>query len=110
MPHMEQIAGQLVGWLVTVGLSSAVGALMSRLRARGSRDSAMEDGMRALLRQKLLDLHESYVVEQRACPYDVKEQATDIHAAYKSLGGNSLGDHVYAEIMAAHVGGGKEVE
>ena len=97
----------MVGWVLAPLLSACVGYLLAAVRGfarRGSQhDKAMEQGMRALLRQQLIDYHRDYVVSGHACPVRVKEQATSVYAAYHDLGGNGTGTKLYQEIMNAHV-------
>lgn len=100
---LYELVGQVAGWAVTALLGTAVGALGSRLRAAKKRDLAMEKGMRAVMRAQLIEMHERYVADGLPCPVEVKEQATSVHDAYRALGGNGTGTHLYEEIMAAHV-------
>lgn len=97
----------MVGWVLAPLLSACVGYLLAAVRGfakRGSQhDKAMEQGMRVLLRQQLIDYHRDYVVSGHACPVCVKEQATSVYAAYHDLGGNGTGTKLYQEIMNAHV-------
>lgn len=97
----------LIGWVIAPLLSAAVGYLVAAARGLAKRGSehgeAMEQGMRALLRQQLIDYHDQYVVRGRPCPVGIKEQATSVYTAYHGLGGNGTGTHLYEEIMDAHV-------
>lgn len=97
----------IAGWVVAPLLSAVVGYLAAAARGlakRGSEHSeAMQQGMRALLRQQLIDYHDKYVVGGAACPVSVKEQATSVYNAYHGLGGNGTGTQLYTEIMARHV-------
>lgn len=97
----------MVGWVLAPLLSACVGYLLAAVRGfvkRGNQhDKAMEQGMRALLRQQLIDYHDQYVVRGRPCPVWIKEQATSVYTAYHGLGGNGTGTHLYEEIMDAHV-------
>lgn len=100
-------ANQLIGWVVSPLLAAIVGGLVVYVKGvvkRGNdHDKAMEQGMRALLRQQLIDYHRDYVVSGHACPVRVKEQATSVYAAYHDLGGNGTGTKLYQEIMNTHV-------
>lgn len=72
-------------------------------RSSKTEDEAMRNGMRALLRQQLIDYHRDYVVSGKPCPVRIKEQATSVHDAYHALGGNGTGTQLWQEIMEAHV-------
>lgn len=97
----------LIGWVIAPLLSAVVGYLLAAARGlakRGSQhDKAMEQGMRALLRQQLIDYHDRYVVQGKPCPVAAKEQATSIYTAYHDLNGNGTGTQLYTEIMAKHM-------
>ena len=71
--------------------------------AKTARDEALEQGVRALLRQQLINYHKEYVASGRPCPVRIKEQATAVHDAYTALGGNGTGTQLWHEIMEAHV-------
>lgn len=100
---MDGLIAQVVGWAITSALSAAVGVLATQARHRGARGEAMEQGMRALMRAQLIELHEKYVADGRGCPVTIKEQATSIYQAYHALGGNGTGTRLYHELMEAHV-------
>lgn len=107
---MEELIGTAANYIVTAVLAALVGWLSSQMRRerdersdRRSHDDAMEKGMRALLRQQLIDYHREYVVSGGPCPVRIKEQATSVYNAYHSLGGNGTGTQLWEEIMRAHV-------
>lgn len=97
----------LIGWVLSPLLAAIVGGLVVYIKGVVSKetrhDKAMEQGMRALLRQQLIDYHDQYVVRGAPCPVGIKEQATSVYTAYHGLGGNGTGTHLYEEIMDAHV-------
>lgn len=107
---MDNLVGTAANYLVTAVLAALVGWLGSQMRRerderdkRKTHDDAMEMGMRALLRQQLIDYHRDYVVSGGPCPVRIKEQATSVYQAYHSLGGNGTGTQLWEEIMRAHV-------
>lgn len=60
---------------------------------------AMEDGMKSLLRAELLHEHNKWT-EREYCPFESKKYLERLHAAYKGVGGNSIGDKLYDETIA----------
>lgn len=82
-------------------IATAVNA--AKAEAKTARDDALEKGVRALLRQQLIDYHKEYVASGKPCPVRIKEQATAVHDAYTALGGNGTGTQLWHEIMEAHV-------
>jgi len=104
-------------WLLTQILSAVitsvagliVGIVSQKLRSTQHREEvaremsdAMREGMIVLLRQKLIDIHEKWVIEQGYVPIEVKRQADDIYGAYHTLGGNGTGTELRRVILAAH--------
>lgn len=77
--------------------------IITKKRANKAHDKAMQKGMIALLRQKLIDYHRDYVASGKPCPVRIKEQATAVYEAYAALGGNGTGEQLWKEIMEAHV-------
>ncbi len=97
----------LIGWFFAPLCSGLVGymlAVLNSMRKRNAEhDEAMEQGMRALLRQQLIDYHADYVASGGPCPIRIKEQATSVYNAYHALGGNGTGTQLYQEILEQHV-------
>ena len=94
----------VLGWVLSPVCAALAGALLGYARSARRADRAMADGMRALLRQQLVDYHRLYVASGGPCPVSIKEQATEVYEAYHALGGNGTGTRLHEEIMAAHVG------
>lgn len=106
---MQQVL-TVLGWILAPVCASLITAYVAQRKelkadkeSKKRRDAAMEQGMRALLRQKLIDYHREYVASGGPCPVRIKEQATAIHDAYVALGGNGTGTQLWNEIMEAKV-------
>ena len=100
----------IVGWLMAPVVSGLVVYIREQRKvtaavsaAKSARDDALEKGVRALLRQQLINYHKEYVASGKPCPVRIKEQATAVHDAYTALGGNGTGTQLWHEIMEAHV-------
>ena len=81
-------------------LAALAAALMRLYRVMDS----MQEGTRTMLRSRLVDLHERYVVSGAGCPDWVKQEATQVYSAYHGMGGNGTWTHYYKEIIDAPVG------
>lgn len=66
---------------------------------------ALKEGMRTMLRGRLVDLHAQHVITGAGCPEAVKTEAQRVYEAYHALGGNGVGTQLYKEILHAHVKG-----
>lgn len=98
-----QQALTILGWFLSPICAALITAIVAMHRSSKTEDEAMRNGMRALLRQQLIDYHRDYVVSGKPCPVRIKEQATSVHDAYHALGGNGTGTQLWQEIMEAHV-------
>lgn len=101
---MEQLADAAVQWAVPAALAALAGAIVRLYKVM----DAMQEGTRTMLRSRLVDLHERYVVSGAGCPDWVKREATQVYDAYHGMGGNGTGTHYYQEIIEAPVRGDKE--
>ena len=100
---MDMVIEQVLRWALPSALGAVVGVLATQVRHKSEADRALREGMVALLRAQLIDMHERYVESGDGCPVAVKEQATSIYQPYHALGGNGTGTRLYQEIMEAHV-------
>lgn len=101
---MEELARAAVQWAVPVVLAALAASLMRLYKVM----DAMQEGTRTMLRSRLVDLHERYVVSGRGCPDWVKREATQVYDAYHGMGGNGTGTHYYEEIISAPIRGEME--
>lgn len=99
----------IVTAVATALISSVVGACVSAgvvairaTRAEGEkmerRQCALEDGMRCILRQHIIDAYHRHVIRGEPLTVDLSEQLDRVHVAYRQLGGNNLGDKLYNEV------------
>ena len=106
----------VAGWIAGPITAALIGWLAASLRAARKREKerdarreeerrAYSDGMRVLLKERLYDMHERYVVHGEPMPYGAKEREESVYRAYHALGGNGTGTHLHEELMAAYVGG-----
>lgn len=101
---MEELARAAVQWAVPVVLAALATSLMRLYRLV----EAMQEGTRTMLRSRLVDLHERYVVSGAGCPDWVKQEASQVYGAYHGMGGNGTGTHYYEEIISAPIRGDSE--
>lgn len=89
--------------IITSAVSALVGAIVSGLltkaRTVSGRQSAIEDGMKTLLKAELYNLHHRYVEEDEPMDAMGLQLASSTYAVYHDqLGGNGLGTRLYDEI------------
>lgn len=106
-------ASQIASLVASPVIAAVIGAAVAAVKtARGKSKSAEErfdrehrmllDGMKALMRAELFDLHREYIQAGLPVPLEIKEQATSVYNVYSGLGGNGVGMHLWQELMEAH--------
>ena len=98
---------------MTSTISALVGALVSgiltKARATTSRQRAVEEAMRSLLKAELFDLHHTYVERGEPMPAVALELAASADAVYHDqLGGNGLGTRLYQELASTEISHGSK--
>ena len=73
--------------------------LSGRIKGGAKREKAMQEGVKCLLRGKLIDYHDTYT-ERGYCPIYVKESARRSYEAYHALGGNGVVTKLFTDLMA----------
>lgn len=69
-----------------------------RMKAEQSKNEAIQDGMRALLRDRIIILHDKYM-ERGTCPVHGRDTITDMYNCYHALGGNGTVTALKEEVM-----------
>lgn len=66
---------------------------------RRKHDTAVDEGLRAVLRSSITDAYERYVQQGELLSVERKRVIELEHDAYRNLGGNDVGDQMYEEIL-----------
>ena len=97
------ITATVITAIITGLVSFVMGSVLSYFTSKGKRaierEKATSDGMRELLRSRLIEYHDKYT-EKGFCPIYAKESATNSYKAYHNLGGNGVITKLYNDIMA----------
>ena len=98
MPPLANIAlTDLIGYIVPLAAAGVLGwAANDRKGAR-----SVAEGVKCLLRARIIDLHGRTVGAGNPVTPDVKQEAAAAYAAYHDLGGNDMATSRYHEIMNA---------
>lgn len=89
----------IISCIVSFCLGGALSFFFTKYKSVVKKEKAERDGMRELLRCKLIDYHDKYV-DRGSCPIYIKEAATRSYEAYHDLGGNGVITGLYQELMA----------
>lgn len=92
----------LITSIVSCAISFVLGGILALVAARWKgmmkRERALQEGVRSLLRNQLIDYHEKYS-ERGYCPIYVKESARRSYEAYHDLNGNGVITKLYEDLM-----------
>ncbi len=89
---------RIISWAVPFVLGGTATGVITYIRMRRRRETALENGVQCLLRAEIIRNHEKYV-ERRHCPIYAKEALRRAYTAYHALGGNDVATKLYDEVM-----------
>lgn len=99
MEHLANYAAEVVFGLISTVLTAAFVQLNRKIKKRMERHDALEVGMQAILRDRLIQSYNHYVVDKTYAPIYAKENVTNMYEAYHALGGNGAITKMYGEFM-----------
>lgn len=74
----------------------AIAAFVKKVRGK---NNSLEDGVRAILRDRIVQAYNHNVHDRGYCPIYEKENVTDMYDQYHNLGGNGTITKLYKEMM-----------
>lgn len=93
------IITSVISCMVSFFLGGLLAMLSAKWKGGLRREKAMQEGVKCLLRGKLIDYHDKYT-DRGYCPIYVKESARRSYEAYHALGGNGVVTKLYEDLMA----------
>lgn len=97
------LTAQVVTCIISCLVSSVLGGVLTCILAKWKktlgREKALEEGVRSLLRNNLIEYHDKYTARGH-CPIYVKDSARHSYEAYHELGGNGVVTKLYEDIMS----------
>lgn len=82
-------------------------SILARLKRQDSRQKALEYGVQALLRDRMLHSYNKYI-DAGFAPIYAKENYENMYWQYHELGGNGVMTHLHEEFMALPTEKGNE--
>lgn len=79
-------------------LGGGVTFFVSKWKGGLKKERSLEEGVRCLLRGKLIDDHDKFM-EKGYCPIYVKEAARRSYEAYHALGGNGIATKLFQDLL-----------
>lgn len=94
----DAITAQLVSLAVSAAFGALVGYLGAKVRRLTTRDKAIEEGVKAILRHELMDDYEMFSVRGAPLTMERRREIDECYHAYAALGGNGTGKTAYEAI------------
>lgn len=85
-------------WAVTTGLATLAVWVRQRLKATKTKQDAINDGVKAILHDRIYQAH-GYYTRKGYCPLEAKKNIEYLFTPYRNLGGNGTGEQAYKDIM-----------
>lgn len=89
---------KIISWAIPFVLGGAATWMITYIKMRHRRNTALENGVQCLLRAEIIRNHDRYM-EKKHCPIYAKEALKRAYTAYHQLGGNDVATRLYDETM-----------
>ena len=88
----------LISYLIPTILGAGIGFLSSRVKKDRAKEKALEAGVRALLKNALVNSYREYEIKGEMSILD-KENVEEMFKQYENLGGNGTVKQLMSELM-----------
>ena len=96
---MKEVVMIILKWLIPAVCGGIITWAVTYIKLRKKRESALEEGLKCLLRAEIIRNHDKYLY-RGYCPIYAKEALKRAYAAYHALHGNDVATQLYNEVMA----------
>lgn len=93
----EHLSENWIKWLFTA-FAAAFTWITTRVRKWSNVNKALRGGQRALLRDRIIQMYNHYVVTKGYCPIYARESVAEMYKEYKALGGNGVIEDLMRDI------------
>lgn len=95
--------------IITAILAAGYARLSKKVKANRDKQTAIEQGMQALLRDRIIQAYNHYT-DKGCFPIYAQQNVEALYNAYHALGGNGTVTRIYNEMMKLPTEGGKKDE
>lgn len=92
------IVTSIISCVVSFFLGGVLTAFVAKWKKIASQNKALQEGLKSLLRDRLIEYHNKYI-DLGYCPIYAKEVARGCYEAYHALGGNGIATKLYEDIV-----------
>lgn len=93
----------IIEYIVSPIVAAFMGFVVWRLQQQSKQTSANNRGTMILLRDKIIEDHNKYVIDGKPMPSYAYENFIETYQAYKALGGNGMAEKLFAEMQGVHI-------
>ena len=95
---MWDLLSKIVIAVLTTITISVIGYCVTKFKAVNKKQNAIEKGVQALLRDRIIQIYNHYNKE-KYIPIYSRENISNLHNEYKALGGNGTVDGLVSSLM-----------
>ena len=97
------MATTIIEYIISPVVVAFMGYVVWALQNQRKQTNANNRGTMILLRDKIIEDHNKYVVENRPMPSYAYENFVETYEAYKALGGNGMAVKMYDEMQSVNI-------
>lgn len=90
---------EIIIYVVSLLVSATLGYLTKKIRTINRKNEAVEAGMQALLRDRMIQAYNHYCFDKGYCPIYAKESFINVYNAYHNLGVNGVMDAIKDRVI-----------
>lgn len=93
----------IIEFIVSPIVAAFMAYVVWKLQQQTKQTTANNRGTMILLRDKIIEDHDKYVIERRPMPSYAYENFIETYEAYKALGGNGMAQKMFDEMKAVDI-------
>ena len=93
----------VIEFIISPVIAAFMGYVVWKLQQQTKQTSANNRGTMILLRDKIIEDHDKYVIEGRPMPSYAYENFVETYEAYKALGGNGMALKMFEELKHVNI-------
>lgn len=97
------MAQTVIEFIISPVVAAFMGFVVWKLQQQSKQTSANNRGTMILLRDKIIEDHDKYVIEKKPMPSYAYENFCETYEAYKALGGNGMAQKMFSEMQEVHI-------
>ena len=97
------MAATIIEYIISPIVVAFMGYVVAALQAQKKSTNANNRGTMILLRDKIIEDHQKYCIEQKPMPSYAYENFVETYEAYRALGGNGMAVKMFDEMKQVSI-------